>query len=258
MYLRQVALAVRELDRAVEDICAVLGVPVCFTPEDEMALRGRALIDEFGLENAVFVVGDTFLEVVTPARQNTTIDRFLRARGDSGYMVLVQCLNLAAARQRAIGMGIREVWQAPLDDLDSVHLDPRDTGGSFLSLDRPHEPTEWPWAGTSWREVARTDVTSEIVGVEIATEKPDTLVSRWSTLLDRPVDEDSAEPAVLLDRGQIHFGQARAGQPDTLCRVDIRCPDPGEVVRRARKRDVAFDDSGRPILAGVPFALIEG
>ena len=43
----------------------------------------------FGLENAVFAVGDTFLEVVAPVQPDTTAGRYLQRRGgDSGYMAI--------------------------------------------------------------------------------------------------------------------------------------------------------------------------
>lgn len=258
MRLRQVAIAVRELDSAVEDIRAVLGVEVCFTPDDEIALRGPALIERFGLRNAVFAMGDTFLELITPTRPDTTIERFLRDRGDSGYMVLVQCPDLAAARKRAAGLGIREVWQAPLADLDGVHLDPRDTGGSFLSLDQPDDPAEWPWAGVRWRDAVRTDVTAEIVGARVASAAPAVVAARWGELLDRPVVQNGETSAVSLDRGHIRFPPAASNQADALRGVDVRCPDPDEVRRRARARGVPLDASGSPILAGLPFTLVAG
>jgi hypothetical protein len=42
-------------------------------------------VGQFGLHNAVFSVGDTFLEVVAPTRPATTAGRYLERRGgDSG------------------------------------------------------------------------------------------------------------------------------------------------------------------------------
>ena len=63
MRLRQVALVARELDRSVEDLCAVLGIGVAHN-DPNMAI--------FGLVNAVVPVGNTFLEVVSPAVGGTT------------------------------------------------------------------------------------------------------------------------------------------------------------------------------------------
>lgn len=259
MRLRQVAIAVQDLDRAVEDIRAVLGVRVCFTPEDEMALRGPELIDRFSLSNAVFAVSDTFLELVTPTRPDTTIARFLARRGDGGYMVLVQCDDLERARERCAEAGVREAYLAELPDLRGVHLDPRDTGGALLSLDQPDEPADWPWAGADWRSVIRTELTTEIVGARIAAAHPTAVAQRWAELLDRAVrHDDSGTPTIFLDRGYIRVEQARDGDADGLCGVDVRCPDPDKVRGLARQRAVPIDVAGRPVLAGVPFALLTG
>ena len=39
---------------------------------------------QFGLTNAVFTVGDTFVEVVAPAQPDTTAGRYLERRGGHG------------------------------------------------------------------------------------------------------------------------------------------------------------------------------
>ena len=57
--LRQVALLARDLEATVEDLRAVFGIEVGFRDP------GVAF---FGLANAVFPVGDAFLEIVSPAR----------------------------------------------------------------------------------------------------------------------------------------------------------------------------------------------
>ena len=53
----------------------------------------------FGLHNAVFALGDTFMEVVSPVRDGTAAGRLLDRRGaDCGYMVMFQVDDLPAAR----------------------------------------------------------------------------------------------------------------------------------------------------------------
>ena len=63
MRLRLVALVTRELEQSVEDLCGVLGIEVAYNDPKMVA---------FGLVNAVMPVGDTFLEVVSPAQEQTT------------------------------------------------------------------------------------------------------------------------------------------------------------------------------------------
>jgi len=65
-------------------------------------------VGQFGLTNAVFAVGDTFVEVVAPARPDTTAGRYLERRGGDGrYMAIFQVPDLAAARRRLASLGVR-------------------------------------------------------------------------------------------------------------------------------------------------------
>ena len=93
-------------------------------------------VGQFGLTNAVFAVGDTFVEVVAPARPGTTAGRYLERRGgDGGYMAIFQVRDLAAARRRVAGLGVRVVWTAELPDIAATHLHPGDVPGAIVSLD---------------------------------------------------------------------------------------------------------------------------
>src|SRR5947209_13677120 len=57
MRLRQAVIAARELEPVVERLRSELGLGEPFSDP---------AVDYFGLRNAVFALGDTFLEVVTP------------------------------------------------------------------------------------------------------------------------------------------------------------------------------------------------
>src|SRR5690625_1010641 len=177
-----------ELDSVVDDLRAVFGWKIALDTDDEIALWGRDMVEEFKITNAVLPVGDTFLEVVSPSAPGTTAARYLARRGgDSGYMVLLQTGELDMARARAERLGVREVWHSPLEGLRGVHLDPRDTQGSLLSLDQPDDPAEWPWAGPKWRQAVRTEVAEQILAVEVQAKDPEVVASKWGQLLARPV-----------------------------------------------------------------------
>src|SRR3712207_5616716 len=97
--LRQAVLVAAELE------------PVAARLRDELGL-GEAFADpgvgEFGLENAVFALGDQFLEVGAPTRPGTAAGRYLERRGgDGGYMLIFQLDDLDSARSRAAELGIR-------------------------------------------------------------------------------------------------------------------------------------------------------
>jgi hypothetical protein len=66
--LRQVALVATDLDAVVSQLCETFGLSICF--EDPG-------VAEFGLRNALMVIGDQFLEVVSPTEGGTTAGRLI-------------------------------------------------------------------------------------------------------------------------------------------------------------------------------------
>ena len=100
--LRQAVLVARELEPVAGGLRSALGLHEPFRDPG---------VGEFGLTNAVFALGDCFLEVVSPARAGTAAGRYLdRHGGDGGYMVIFdRCRRLIAERR-----------EHPSDDLTSV------------------------------------------------------------------------------------------------------------------------------------------
>lgn len=174
MRLRQVALAAHDLEAAKHELEAK-GL------RDPFRDPG---VGEFGLDNAVYPVGNTFLEVVSPIQENTTAGRYLERRGLSpvGYMVIVQVDDLDRVRKRADELGIRTVWRIDLDDIRASHLHPRDLG-AITSVDEPVDPASWRWGGPDWDARA---VPGRVDAVEVVGADPEA----WSRLLDHPVVDD--------------------------------------------------------------------
>src|SRR5580704_6801040 len=106
MRLRQIALVAQDLAAAQADISAVLGVDYAYDDPG---------VGKYGLRNAVFPIGDTFLEVVSPKEPGTTAGRLLQKRGgDGGYMVILQVDDLEQARARVRRASpIRRIETAP-------------------------------------------------------------------------------------------------------------------------------------------------
>ena len=63
MRIRQLVLVSEDRDSVVNELCSLFQIEVAFYDPG---------IIHFGLENAVLPVGDTFLEVVSPVKENTT------------------------------------------------------------------------------------------------------------------------------------------------------------------------------------------
>lgn len=173
--LRQVALVARELKPVADEIQHALGLP------DPYRDPG---IDAFGLENAVFAVGDTFLEVVAPIREGTTAGRYLDKRGgDGGYMAIFQLDDLEAARSRLDGLEVRVVWKADYDDIAGTHLHPKDVPGAIVSLDWADPPASWRWAGPAWTGTAPDYSAAGITGITVEVDDPTAAAARWAAVL---------------------------------------------------------------------------
>jgi hypothetical protein len=170
--LRQAVLVAAELDSVVARLRDELGLGEPFADPG---------VGEFGLRNAVFALGDTFLEVIAPTREGTAAGRHLdRHGGDGGYMVIFQLDDLEGARQRVADLGIRVVWQIDLPDISGTHLHPADTRGALVSLDRPTPAGAWRWGGPGWAE---RSTPGGVRGVTVAVRDPEAVAARWGKVL---------------------------------------------------------------------------
>jgi hypothetical protein len=180
--LRQAVVVARELEPTVRALRVELGLG---EPYRDPAVA------YFGLVNAVFAIGDTFLEVVSPvdlqAPGARTAARQLERSGADrcGYMAIVQVEDLAAARERARAAQVREVFEVELDDIAEVHLHPGDMR-AMVALTEPRPATSWRWGGDDWR--ARS-VRGAVAGVTVAVADPDATRSRWARVAGAPLAE---------------------------------------------------------------------
>ncbi len=237
MRLRQVVLAARDLEGVRETLADVLGLGAPFADPG---------VAEFGLRNAVFPVGETFLEVVSPVRDGTAAGRFIERRGgDGGYMVIVQSSDLAADRRRVNDLGVRIVWEIEFPDIATIHLHPRDVGGAILSIDAADPPASWRWAGPAWEARSRADVTNAVVGVEFISADPAALGRRWSEVLGLPtvVDGDGV-PTIPLEGGRLRFEASGEADAPGIAAFEFAAVDPEAVLARARACELETGDDG--------------
>ncbi|MFL5830523.1 MAG: VOC family protein [Solirubrobacteraceae bacterium] len=174
--LRQAVLAATDLDAVAARIREALDIGEPFADPG---------VEYFGLRNAVFALGDTFLEVVSPLRSGTSAGRLLERRGgDCGYMLMFQVPDLAAARERARAAGIRAVFEVAVDDMAEVHLHPADMRGAIVSLSQPIPPGAWRWGGPDWPQ--RTVAHVSVAGATVAVTGAAKVAERWTSILGAP------------------------------------------------------------------------
>jgi hypothetical protein len=213
--LRQVALVARDGDAVAGQLRHALGLGPPFHDPG---------VGQFGLTNAVFAMGDTFLEVVAPAQPDTTAGRYLERRGgDGGYMAIFQVPDLVAARRRLAGLGVRVVWTADLPDIAATHLHPRDVPGAIVSLDWAAPPQSWHWAGPAWTGQAPGHGPGGVTGLTIEVNDPPAAARRWAAVLGLPGAEGGNAAVVdLPGSGQrLRFEPARAGHGEGITAVTI-------------------------------------
>ncbi len=193
--IRQLVVAALDLDSTSGELASFLGLGEPFHD---------SAVAEFGLHNAVFAVGDSFVEVVSPIESGTTAGRFIEKQGgDCGYMVILQVESIDEARNHLRAKNARTVWQYDHEQVKSSHVHPADIGGAIVSFDEPLPASSWLWGGPSWPERSSQAVSLGLAGVTIASPEPGALAARWCEVLNTNVTK--AGRIELPDRSYVAF-----------------------------------------------------
>jgi len=232
--LRQIALVAEKLAPIEAALIDVLGVKVAFRDPG---------VGHFGLENALFPIGNILLEVVAPTRENTAGGRYLERRGgDGGYMVITQCDDHLPRRKRVADLGIRIVNQFENKHFRNMQLHPKDTGGSFFEIDEAlgenAHAHDGPWepSGPDWQKYRDTSRVSGIIAAEVQADDPRQVAGRWSEISESPLAADGL--TLPLDNATVRFVPCTDGRPEGLGGIDIRCTDKAAVLAAARRQNL--------------------
>lgn len=236
--LRQVAFVAERLEPIEAAFAEVLDLRTCFRDPG---------VARFGLHNALFAVGNQFIEVVAPIQENTAASRYLERRGgDGGYMVITQCDDHAPRRERVESLGIRIAHQFDIPGrYHGMQLHPRDTRGTFLEIDEQlgehSHALDGPWmpAGEDWQKGPTSRLLTAISAAEIQSDDPASLAARWSSITEIPLD---SECEIELDNARLRFVPCTDGRPEGLGGIDIHCTDPHEVLSRADAKGCRTDE----------------
>jgi hypothetical protein len=225
--LRQAVLVAEELEPLVSKLRAELGLHEPFRDPGVAA---------FGLSNAVFALGDCFLEIVSPAQPDTAAGRYLaRHGGDGGYMVMFDLEDLESARRRAESAGVRVVWQIDLPDISGTHLHPSDTRGAIVSIDGSRPYGSWRWGGPDWTARVGLGAPGRLRGVTLAVGEPRAVAARWGDVLGVQVgaggSEDDEQAELALEGTTVRFAAAEREAAEGLSEIVLELP---AQVRRGR------------------------
>ncbi len=230
--LRQIALVAEKLAPVERKLIDVLGIEVCYRDPG---------VAHFGLENALFPIGNQLLEVVAPVRANTAGGRYLERRGgDGGYMVITQCDEHAPRRARVESLGVRIVNQFETDEFRNMQLHPKDTGGSFFEIDEQMgagaHADDGPWepAGPDWQRAKNLERVGGIAAAELQCDDPEHVAARWAEIAELPVDNCT----VSLANATLRFVPCTDGRPEGLGGIDIVATDADAVLTAAEANGV--------------------
>lgn len=214
MRLRQAVLVAAELEPVETALRDALGLGEPFRDPG---------VAEFGLDNAVFALGDCFLEVISPARPETAAGRYLARHGDGGYMAIFDLEDLDGARARAQRLGIRVVWRIDLPDISGTHLHPADTRGAIVSLDQSRPYGTWRWGGPEWTERVGDGAPGRLAGITVAVSDPAAVAARWAQVLGVSA-QNGGEPRLALDESEVRFAEAPDERGEGLIEIAVELP----------------------------------
>jgi len=98
-----VAIAVRSLESAIEWYATVFGATV----------EHREVVDSDGVEEALLRVADSYVQLLTPTREDSPVAKFLERRGEGLHHVGYRVEDCAVALDRVKAAGGRVIDDAP-------------------------------------------------------------------------------------------------------------------------------------------------
>jgi hypothetical protein len=250
--LRQLCLVAHDLEPVVEDLKAVFDIEVCH--------RDPA-VAKFGLHNALFPIGNSFVEIVAPTKDETAAGRYLdRRKGDGGYMVILDTDELDQWQRHVDAIGVRVAARLASNGYRGLQLHPRDTGGTLLEINWSDGGTDvdaaYHPAGPGWHAHVRTTVAKAMSGAELQSDRPEKLAAKWSEILRRPARQIDAEFRIDVDNASLRFVAARDDRGEGLSGIDLEVTERPRVQDAARGRGLAVTD-GAVLIGGVRFILTE-
>lgn len=230
---RQVCLVAPALEPVAGDLSFILGLDICF--------RDPA-VGVYGLENALWSVGDMFIEIVAPMKAGTAAGRFLdRSRGHGGYMAIFDCDHPNSRGAACNAMGVSTAVAYTHGALTGVQLHPRDCRAAMIEFNHTEggdaDSALYAPAGPDWRRHVRKDQTQRIVAIDVETPDPAGLAAHWSRIAATPVTKAAdGTPSLQFAEAAVRFVPAAPGAPECIGALTVQCVDPAAVLQRAASR----------------------
>ncbi len=122
-----VAIAVRDLDAAIAWYRTTFGATVAH----------RERVERDGVEEALLAVADSYVQLLTPTRDDSPVARYLEERGEGLHHVGYRVEDCAAALDAATAAGVRAIDSAPRPGSRGTtvaFLHPKTSYGTLIEL----------------------------------------------------------------------------------------------------------------------------
>ncbi|HET9691715.1 MAG TPA: methylmalonyl-CoA epimerase [Acidimicrobiales bacterium] len=151
-----VAIAVRDLDAAVAWYAAAFGATVAH----------REVIERDGVEEALLAVADSYVQLLTPIRDDSPVAKFLASRGEGLHHVGYRVDDCGTALAAATATGARSIDAEPRPGsrgTSVAFLHPKSAFGTLIEL------VEEPAAGVGHSGLAPGTLAEALDGTAAAT-----------------------------------------------------------------------------------------
>lgn len=122
-----VGIAVKDLDAAISYYCDAFGAEVAH----------RELVERDGVEEALLAVADSFIQLVSPARDDSPVAKFLEKKGEGlhhvGYRV-ADCAQALDAVKAAGGTPIDDAPRPGSRGTTVAFVHPKGSFGTLIEL----------------------------------------------------------------------------------------------------------------------------
>ncbi len=122
-----VAIAVRDLDAAIAWYGTTFGATV----------EHREVVDHDGVEEALLAVADSYIQLLTPTRPDSTVAKYLDAKGEGLHHIGYRVADCGAALAAAKASGARSIDDAPRPGSRGTtvaFLHPKTSFGTLIEL----------------------------------------------------------------------------------------------------------------------------
>jgi methylmalonyl-CoA/ethylmalonyl-CoA epimerase len=128
--IHHIDYVVRDLDRAIEKYRKIFQVP----------LEARERLESRGVDLARFRLGDTWVVLVQPIREESPVQKFLEKHGEGFYHVAYEVKDLEGAVSSLKANGVRLMNETPRQGVEGwklIDIEPQETFGVMTQLVDP-------------------------------------------------------------------------------------------------------------------------